>query len=56
MERRYYLNDKCGPHCGVKDGIEGHCNCKLCHKGELPKDTVQKSITDKIMPKDFRGD
>lgn len=50
------LTSKCGHHCGVKDGIEGHCNCVTCHDGKLERDTVQTSITDKVIPKDFKGD
>jgi hypothetical protein len=29
------LTDLCGPHCGIKDGYEGHC--PVCHRiAELP--------------------
>lgn len=23
----------CGHHCGLKDGLEGHCPCIQCHNG-----------------------
>lgn len=25
------LTESCGPHCGYKYGIEGHCDCNFCH-------------------------
>jgi hypothetical protein len=25
------LTEKCGHHCGVKDGYVGHCSCDECH-------------------------
>lgn len=25
----------CGSHCGVSSGREGHCDCALCHDGNL---------------------
>jgi len=29
------LTSECGHHCGTKDKITRHCNCKECHKGKI---------------------
>jgi hypothetical protein len=34
------LSPACGPHCGITGSgaitREGHCNCEICHDGEIP--------------------
>lgn len=25
------MSKECGPHCGIKDRYEGHCQCFICH-------------------------
>lgn len=50
------ITSKCGSHCGIKDGIEGHCNCDDCHKGILAPSEQRISLKGKTLPRDFRGD
>lgn len=34
------LSPACGPHCGITGSgaitREGHCNCGICHDGDIP--------------------
>lgn len=32
-----HLMLECGPHCGVKDKMEAHCDCVDCHNGKREK-------------------
>ena len=29
-----HMTPTCGSHCGVKDGLAGHCDCRDCHNGK----------------------
>lgn len=31
------ITKECGPHCGIIDGIEGHCVCGMCHTRKATK-------------------
>lgn len=37
-----HMRRTCGPHCGVKDNMSGHCDCKDCHKGYRAKEGLQE--------------
>lgn len=39
------MSKRCGQHCGIKDGYEGHCNCRMCH-GTKPK--IRKKMIKKM--------
>lgn len=36
------LKSTCGPHCGVKDNMEGHCDCPECHNGKRGLQGLEK--------------
>lgn len=32
-EEANHIGPSCGSHCGVKDNMEAHCDCLVCHNG-----------------------
>lgn len=37
-----YITLTCGPHCGVKDNMSGHCDCTACHNGHRAAESLKK--------------
>ena len=40
------ITDTCGHHCGIKDGLEGHCGCDECHPYAWSQGTIDAALSD----------
>jgi hypothetical protein len=48
------LTENCGPHCGIKDGMEAHC--ERCHRlAELPLSVDKVNLTEMHLRRRLAG-
>jgi hypothetical protein len=44
-EGAVHMRPTCGSHCGVKDNMSGHCDCKKCHNGNRAAEGLEKLVS-----------